>query len=297
MTMTLCLGYTGINSNGKRKSCRLSLPSRVVIGHTAGYPKKTLGSKLFASHAESLNALLISAPSWQHKGLVDASRITSPQEAASAMRNVVRSALKTGVHGQALIDAPTLASITETLCKFVPKMNTNDISDVMWGMGTLIRNRERALLQVSDNIQTNYRAGGKLILSDRDEEKLRDGLEALLQVSITTFHRKSVQKRANSEEMRWKLSSIHLSKLLVGIGRMSGAGITWSALTRRDSHCTEFMLELIHQGSVQDLLSGGKGQPLANVLWPLAKLGVHYWHLPPSLQALACCGHLQRMQV
>ena len=47
-------------------------------------------------------------------------------------------------------------------------------SDVMWGMGTLIRNRERALLQVSDNIQTNYRAGGKLILSDRDEEKLRD---------------------------------------------------------------------------------------------------------------------------
>ena len=200
------------------------------------------------------------------------------KDVAENMRGLLNEVLKmdqSQLLGGPLYDVNRLKTLSSVLSKHIPDMNHNEVSNVIWGFGTLMKNRDDAIIakQEKDSVVgINYRIESSSISGLEGPGKVRESLKDLVSASIFRFHDCILTNDPNRPK---SVYARHVSKLIVGIGRM--AKTAKFSFDELNDDVKRAMLGILHYACEHGLLLGSSGQPLANVFWALSQMGVDFW--------------------
>ena len=232
----------------------------------------------------------------RNKGIV-----LTPGDAAKTMRALVNEVLRADqsrlLRGP-LYEADGFRNLASSLTMHVSDMNHVETSNVMWGFGTLMKRGDNAMVYKKESrsvLGINYRVDKTSFLafeseSGRNGGESNDELLDLINVSLLRFSvhvaaAAAAVDRVDRPPGGAKVpEGVHVSKLIVGIGRVAkSAGLTFNDLS--DSSKQAFLC-IVRHSCQQGLLLGASGQPLSNTLWALAQMKANFWtDLTPDLRS------------
>jgi hypothetical protein len=227
----------------------------------------------------------------------------SPREAAKAMREVVNEVMdmkptsSRSLMGR-LAEPAGVGSLASALAVYVPDMGPADVSNVVWGLGTIVKRQNSAASSSLSSsggflLPENYRREGQLLRGRGLAQKraLNAPVAELARAAIASFSE-------NADTLSVNSTRVSVSKLVLGLGRLAqSSGLSWDDfgddgdkkegeggdkgdITRNQ------LLKVLRLATKGDALVGSNGQPLSNVLWGLSQLQTDFWRdLTPDLRS------------